>query len=74
MEWYFKAAEQGSADGQCRVGLMYSPGYGVPQDLKVAMEWFLNAAEQRNLEAMNNIGMMYRAGNGATQDYSKTLE
>ena len=30
--WYRKAAEQGDADAQYNLGVMYAKGQGVPQD------------------------------------------
>jgi TPR repeat protein len=42
--WYSKAAEQGHANAQYDLGLMYSEGNGVPQDNVEAYKWFTLAA------------------------------
>ena len=41
-----KAAEQGDADAQYKLGFMYNKGEGVPQDYKKAFYWCTKAAEQ----------------------------
>ena len=41
-----ESAEQGYADAQFELGLMYKHGAGVPKDNKEAMKWFKLAAEQ----------------------------
>lgn len=43
MEWFQKAAEQGRADAQCKLGLMYKNGTGVERSYEKAREWFLKA-------------------------------
>ncbi|MCP4827986.1 MAG: sel1 repeat family protein, partial [Proteobacteria bacterium] len=32
VKWYRLAADQGYADAQCNLGVMYDNGQGVPQD------------------------------------------
>ena len=39
-------AEQGDADAQNGLGLMYLDGEGVPQDYKTALKWYTLAAER----------------------------
>jgi TPR repeat protein len=39
-------AEQGLAQAQLNLGLMYAKGQGVPQDYAAAVGWFRKAAEQ----------------------------
>ena len=46
VEWYTKAAEQGHADAQNNLGVMYDTGEGVPRDLVRAYVWFNLAAAQ----------------------------
>ena len=41
-----KAAEQGAADAQLRLGVMYAAGRGVPKDGTKAVAWFRKAAAQ----------------------------
>ena len=62
-------ADQGDADAQFSLGLMYQNGYGVPQDYVQAMAWYRKAAEQGDAAAQNNLGNMYFGGRGVQQDY-----
>ena len=40
MEWYQKAALQGSGNAMDAIGKLYEDGKGVPQDYKKAVEWY----------------------------------
>jgi TPR repeat protein len=62
-------AEQGDADAQYNLALMYDNGGGVPQDDAEAVRWFRMAAGQGNVRAQNNLGVMYAKGEGVPQDY-----
>ncbi len=62
-------AEQGDAEAQFNLGVMYDKGQGVPQDYAQAAKWYRKAAEQGNDEAQNNLGTMYAYGRGVPQDY-----
>jgi len=61
-------AEQGNANAQYNLGLMYQKGDGVPQDDKTALKWYRLAAEQGNASAQYNLGAMYYKGEGVPQD------
>ncbi|KAG0239181.1 hypothetical protein BGW41_007872 [Actinomortierella wolfii] len=67
-EWYTKSAEQGNADAQYNLGLMYKNGQGVEQNDVKAVEWFAKSANQGNADAQYNLGMMYRDGRGVGQN------
>ena len=69
MGWYRKAAEQGYANAQYNLGVMYDNGEGVPQDYQEAMSWYRKAAEQGNASAQYNLGVSYANGQGVPQDY-----
>ena len=45
------AAEQGDADAQINLGVMYAEGKGVPQDHVLAHMWFNLSAAQGNEKA-----------------------
>lgn len=45
-KWYLKAAEQGNADAQQRLGDMYEEGLGVEQNDEEAWKWHQKASEQ----------------------------
>jgi uncharacterized protein len=57
-------AEQGDADAQYNLGVMYQNGQGVLQNYKTAAKWFTLAAEQFHANAQYNVGVMYENGKG----------
>ena len=61
-------AEQGNADAQVNLGVMYRKGEGVPQNDKTAVKWYTLAAEQGNASAQFNLGVMYDEGEGVPQN------
>ena len=67
---YRLAAEQGDAEAQYRLALMYEQGEGVPENNKQAVKWYRLAAEQGYVEAQYELGVRYMDGNdGVIQDY-----
>lgn len=62
-------ADQGDAEAQSNLGLMYYNGQGVPQDYTQAVAWLRKAADQGYMDALNNLGTMYEKGLGVPQDY-----
>ncbi len=62
VEWYRKAAEQGSARAECRLGYMYRLGQGVPQNEAQAVQWYRKAAEHDFALAQLALGVMYFKG------------
>jgi TPR repeat protein len=73
-EWLHKAAHQGHALAQYKLGDCYRYGEGVEQDKARAIEWYLKAAEQNCVEAEFELGWCYEDGNGVPQDYAKAAE
>ena len=59
-------AEQGDADAQANLGLMYYNGEGVPQDYAEAVRWFRLAAEQGDADAQYNLGVMSQPMNSSS--------
>ena len=55
-----RQAEQGDADAQNNLGVMYTTGKGVTEDAAEAMRWFRLAAEQGHTSAQYNLGIMHR--------------
>jgi TPR repeat protein len=51
-------AEQGDADAQYRLGVLYANGYGVPKDYVQARQWYEKAAAQGNTIAQYNLGRL----------------
>ena len=65
----YQKAEDGDADAQFNLGLMYDTGESVPQDYKEAMKWYSRAAEQGNARAQHNLGLIYATGEGVPKNY-----
>ncbi|HFA5965852.1 tetratricopeptide repeat protein [Neisseria gonorrhoeae] len=63
-----QVAEQGNAEAQFNLGLMYDNGQGVRQDYAEAVRWYRQAAEQGHAVAQKNLGVMYYDGRGVRQD------
>jgi len=71
--WYRKAADQGSAWAQNRLGWLYGMGKGVNRDDAQAMKFFRAAADQGDPQAEFNVGFMYANGRGVPQDDSAAV-
>ncbi len=69
VDGYRKAAEQGDADGQFKLGVRYERGEGVPKDYAQAVLCYRKAAEQGDAVAQQTLGTMYEDGKGVPQDY-----
>jgi TPR repeat protein len=72
--WFKRAAQQGNADAQARLGEAYYYGAGVPQDSAEAVKWTRKAAEQGNADAQDELGRMYVLGDGVPKDYATAIE
>ncbi len=66
-----KAADQGDADAQNNLGVMYGGGRGVPQNYAEAMKCYKKAADQGHAKAHYNLGVMYENGHGMPKNYVK---
>jgi tetratricopeptide (TPR) repeat protein len=55
-------AEQGDADAQFHLGVMYESGQGVLRSDAEAIKWYRKAAEQDDAVAQFNLGVMYAKG------------
>src|SRR3974390_480701 len=66
--WYRKAADQGNAIAQFKLGWMYDTGQGVAQDDAAALSWYRKAADQGNAAAQSNLSLMDANGRGGAQD------
>ncbi len=64
-------ADQGHAEAQAMLGIMYFEGWGVPKDDAEAVKWYRKAAEQGHARAQTNLGYMYEEGLGVAQDYAQ---
>ena len=66
-------AEQGDAQAQTYMGVLYERGKGVPQDYAESVKWYRLASEQGKADAQNYLGNMYSKGNGVSQDYAEAV-
>ena len=73
IEWK-PLAEQGDADAQYNLGVMYANGEGVIEDDKEAVKWYRLAAEQGNAEGQFNLGTMYARGEGVIENYKEVVK
>ena len=67
-------AEQGDADAQRNLGIMYFEGEGIPQDITQGVYWLSKAAEQGDAEVQIFLGIMYAKGIHVPQDYKKSID
>jgi TPR repeat protein len=63
-------AEQGDAEAQNSLGLMYMIGEGIPQNYDKAVEWLLKSEAQGNMYATHNLGTAYYIN----QNHAKAVE
>lgn len=68
LKWYRKAADLGSALGECALGVIYDLGMGVPVNEAEAKAWYLKAARQGDARAQFNLGNMIREGRGGASN------
>ena len=61
-----QAADQGDAEAQYNLGVIYNNGEGVPKDDAEAVRWFQLAAEQGYAKAQFELGYKYRWGHGVS--------
>jgi uncharacterized protein len=64
-----KAANQGYADAEYNLGILYHNGDGVTKDHREAARWYKLAAEKGNTKAQFNLALMYYRGEDLTKDY-----
>ncbi|KAF9430916.1 hypothetical protein BGZ76_000649 [Entomortierella beljakovae] len=74
IEWYHKAAIQGHARAQQRMGYHYYLGYGVKSNNSLAKRWYFKAAEQNEPVAQNGCGILYKEGKAFPVDHPKAME
>jgi len=67
-------AEQGSADAQAYLGLMYDNGQGVSRDYAEAARWYRKGAEGGNVTAQSLLAGMYTEGRGVSKDDAETVK
>ncbi|HTR26948.1 MAG TPA: AMIN domain-containing protein [Terriglobales bacterium] len=73
LNWYKKAAQQGSIDAATDIALLYANGKGVPRDPEQAVQWFQRAAEGGDASAQYNLALMYMRAEGVPRDYREAI-
>ena len=68
-----RLAEQGHAQAQYNLGLLYRNGEGTLTDKKKAFYWYTQAAEQGLAAAQHNLGVLYSNGEGTLTDKKKAF-
>ena len=64
-------AEEGCANAQFNLALMYQHGDGVVQNYAEAVRYYTLAANQGDAKAQFNLGVMYTDGKGVIQNYTE---
>ncbi len=67
-------AEEGDAEAQWYVAMMYYGGKGIKQSYEEAFKWFSKSVEQGNARSLNSLGRMYCDGHYVTKDFNKAIE
>lgn len=67
-------ANQGDAEAQYSLAVMYDEGEGTREDNAKAIEWYTKSANQGYDLAQYNLAIMYDDGEGVDQDRSKAIE
>ncbi|MBF0323225.1 MAG: sel1 repeat family protein [Magnetococcales bacterium] len=74
-QWYRRAAQQGHAESQARLGFLYLGGTDVPQDNNEALKWFQTAAqENQHPIAQAYLCSIYAEGTIVPADQKLSLE
>lgn len=71
--WLEKAATQGLAPAQHRLGSLYEKGRGVTKDVAAARRWYEQAAASGNVRAMHNLGVVHAEGGLGKPDYAAAV-
>jgi TPR repeat protein len=72
-KWYRLAADQGDAEAQCNLGILYHEGQGVAQNNILAVKWLLLTANQRNADTQRILGTLHEQGHGVARSYVRAL-
>jgi TPR repeat protein len=71
-EWQ-PLADRGDAAAEHGLGVLYTNGWGLPQDYWAAEKWFRKAADQGFAKAQYSLGIMYHKGLGVRQDFAEAM-
>ncbi|MDJ0873398.1 MAG: tetratricopeptide repeat protein [Gammaproteobacteria bacterium] len=68
LELLQRASEEGHAQAQYRLGIMYANAEGVPLDFVAAAAWLRRAADKGLAQAQSILAWLYASGYGVEQD------
>lgn len=74
MDILFKAAENGDANAQYKLGEYYYNGINGSKDSAQAVAWYRKAADQGHAIAQNILALCYANGDGVIKDPAKAAE
>jgi hypothetical protein len=74
LKWFRKSAEQGDADAQLTLGIIYYEGKGVARDLAESAKWYSKSADQGDAYAQLGLGYMYYEGKGVVLDRAEAAK
>lgn len=63
-----RLAEEGNAEAQSKLGVLYASGIGMPKDRKEAAKWYARSAEQGYPLGQWNLAFMYLRGDGGLKE------
>ena len=69
-----RLAEEGDAQAQYELALMFDMADGLPEYKDLAFQWCSKSAKQGHVEAQYYLGLKYANGNGATKDSKQAAE
>jgi len=73
IEWWQKAAREGSGNAAYRLGAIYADGVVVAQDFSLAARWYTVAAERGDSRAQFDLGTLYDNGFGVEKSLEKAV-
>lgn len=66
-------ANSGNSNAQFAMGIRYDEGYGVENDIELAMMWYEKAANQGHALAQERFAEGFEIGEGVEQDLKKSI-
>jgi TPR repeat protein len=74
LEWYERAAANGSVAALGNIATLYFYGFGVPQSYEQAAKVLEVAVQAGDPDAQNKLAALYDDGLGVAQDHAKAFE
>lgn len=71
LDQYLNSAQQGDAEAQYNLAVLYDLGKEVPQDYTAAAGWYMKSAQNGNAKAFYQMGQMSELGHGAAQSHKR---